>query len=921
MTLARSSRASLALLLHSWVVCSLAITHNDGNIPRNSYRNAASSAPFWSFVDPLVGTEGPTPGSAIAGGNSFPGSSLPNAMAKPGIDTSYLGLPDGIAVDCNAGYSPWGNVTGISMMHVSGTGGVPTYGLISQMPLAGTLDNVNLADNTTYWQNRSLEDESATVGLFTTTLLNGVKLEITSSNHTAFIRYTFPNDTSSENHYSSVLDDMSREGMAGIQLDSSDVHVLMDLTHVLPGYGTQAYSQKFLNGDLHVRKSSIHDSPSYYGSATYSGGWSEPQSQTIYFCSNFTVPTSSPLQPTSEHVTEATVDAVPGAGTFSWYFDPEAAQAFNSTNSNTISAPQLYSYQDLVTYAGSGMGIGALFSWSRLDINTSSLAVLEAKLGISYISPAKACSHIQTELPATTSFEDIVQRVRDEWESKVLSNVEVIEDGIDISSNKTLKRMLYSALYQTGLMPTDKTGENPYWDTTATNPYYDDHYTIWDTYRTLLPLYHLIYTQSYSRIISGLISIFSNEGFLPAGRIANWNGKVQGGTHADMVLSDAFVKSVVTRSGEIGRGELGANINWQQAYRAQQKDASVLPVHNVDSSCFDGATKEGRGALDDYLALHYITRNHTRSISRGVEYSQNDFAIWSLASGLNASAADIDAYRNRADWWQNQWNPYANTTLGGVGTFTGFPGARNKNGEWNFTDYNPLSCGGCGWGDDIYEAKVWETAFSAAPHDMAKIIELMGGDDEFLKRLDASFLPGFGTSVGANNDAGSALFNPGNEPSFMTPLLYNYVPRQQWRTVNQTRATVDAFYTDKRDGYPGNIDGGALPSWLVFNLIGIYPVAAQPVYLLSAPRFPMLKVRLFSGTPQETTLNIMATNLSDDVYYPQRVTLNGTELRRSWLRHAEVASGGTLVFEMGTEPKGWDDGERPPSLSPYANRT
>lgn len=262
-------------------------------------------------------------------------------------------------------------------------------------------------------------------------------------------------------------------------------------------------------------------------------------------------------------------------------------------------------------------------------------------------------------------------------------------------------------------------------------------------------------------MITGLISIFSNEGFLPAGRIANWNGRVQGGTHADMVLADAFVKDVISPSGEVGQGELGDSINWSTAFSAVQNDANILPIRNMDSIAFDGATKEGRGALDDYLALHFITRNHTRSISRGVEYSQNDFAVYSMAKGLNTTAETIAMYRERADWWQNQWNPTANTTLAGVGNFTGFPGARDSNGGWNFSEYDPLSCGGCGWGDDIYEAKVWETSFSAAPHDMPKVIQLMGGDEAFLQRLDASFLPGFGTSVGANNDAGSALFNPG----------------------------------------------------------------------------------------------------------------------------------------------------------------
>jgi putative alpha-1,2-mannosidase len=282
-----------------------------------------------------------------------------------------------------------------------------------------------------------------------------------------------------------------------------------------------------------------------------------------------------------------------------------------------------------------------------------------------------------------------------------------------------------------------------------------------DTYRTLLPLYHLLYTPTYSRVLQGLLNIFKYEGYLPAGRIANWNGRVQGGTHADMVLADAYVKN---------GGELGSNIDWNEAYYAVLNDALSTTTRNLDPVAFDGATKEGRGASDDYLKLHYITRNHTRSISRGVEYSQNDFAIYSMAQSLpNATASDVESFRQRADWWQNQWSAEANTSLfipsvsnsTGNTTFSGFPAPRNSDGSWNFTAYNPLSCGGCGWGDDIYESKVWETAFAAAPHDMSKVIELMGGDDKFVQRLDTSFLPGFGTSVGANNDAGSALFNPG----------------------------------------------------------------------------------------------------------------------------------------------------------------
>lgn len=236
------------------------------------------------------------------------------------------------------------------------------------------------------------------------------------------------------------------------------------------------------------------------------------------------------------------------------------------------------------------------------------------------------------------------------------------------------------------------------------------------------------------------------------------------------------------------------------------------------------------------------------------------------------------------------------------------------------TSYDPIVCiPSCGWGDDIYEAKVWETSFTAAPHDMSLVIQAMGGDTAFVQRLDASFVPGLASGTGnANNDAGTSLFNPGNEPSFPMPFLYNYVPGSYWKTVNQSRATVDQFYSAARNGYPGNTDAGALPSWLVFNLLGVYPITGQAMYLLGAPRFASLKVRLFAGTAVERTLAVRADGLADGRVYPQRVTLDGVELDRAWVSHAELVGASELVFEMGTEPARWDVGERPWSLSGWS---
>lgn len=108
----------------------------------------------------------------------------------------------------------------------------------------------------------------------------------------------------------------------------------------------------------------------------------------------------------------------------------------------------------------------------------------------------------------------------------------------------------------------------------------------------------------------------------------------------------------------------------------------------------------------------------------------------------------------------------------------------------------------------------------------------MGGQTTTEARLDAMFIPGLQDGgVGAGNGAGTAIFNPGNEPSFGTPFLYNYLGKRQWKSVMRSREVVDQYYSNGRDGIPGNSDAGALESWMVWNLLGkfldsfiIYPV-------------------------------------------------------------------------------------------------
>lgn len=164
---------------------------------------------------------------------------------------------------------------------------------------------------------------------------------------------------------------------------------------------------------------------------------------------------------------------------------------------------------------------------------------------------------------------------------------------------------------------------------------------------------------------------------MPDARSSFWNGATQGGSNCDNVLADAYVKGV--------RG----GINWSDGYSAMLTNAEVTPPNNNDPRDPTGSTKEGRGALPDWLEYGFITPSFGRSVSRAVEYSVNDFAVYTVGDGLGD--ANALTYLNRSRNWRNHWNPDAES-LG----FSGFVVPRNETG---FIEQDPLSCGGCYWAD------------------------------------------------------------------------------------------------------------------------------------------------------------------------------------------------------------------------------
>jgi predicted alpha-1,2-mannosidase len=405
-------------------------------------------------------------------------------------------------------------------------------------------------------------------------------------------------------------------------------------------------------------------------------------------------------------------------------------------------------------------------------------------------------------------------------------------------------------------------------------------------------------------LVNTLISVWAHERFMPDGRSGNYNGRVQGGSNADNVLADAFIK---------GLGRSDKSINWTAAYQAVLTDAEVVPPNNFDPTDITGSTKEGRGALPDWLKYGYVSAEYARSVSRTIEYSLNDYAIAQMAKELDTDPSAYQKYLRRSAGWQKIWNRNI-TSLG----FSGFLVPMYHNGTIlpnmpNGT-YSPLSCGDCEWSAIAYEALPWEYSWTV-PFDMETLISFVGGPNITESRLDTMFVPGLRTtSVGAGgtNGIGTSLYNPGNEPSFATPFLYNYLPKRQWKSVLRSHETVNLYYDTSPSGIPGNSDAGAVDSWMLWNMIGLYPVVTQPVYLILAPWFSDIELSLGGGK----SIRITAKNLDDlsGSYFVQSLKVNGKQWNRNWLTHEDLTVGhATLEFVLGANHTEWDTGELPPS--------
>ncbi|KAL8294783.1 hypothetical protein RB600_000647 [Gaeumannomyces tritici] len=518
------------------------------------------------------------------------------------------------------------------------------------------------------------------------------------------------------------------------------------------------------------------------------------------------------------------------------------------------------------------------------------------RVGVSFISVAQACSNAEREIP-NFDFDATLSAAQAAWRQKL--GVIAIDSG---NVDKSLQTVFWSGVYRSLISPQDYTGENPLWQ--STEPYYDSYYCIWDSFRSVHPLITILDPHSQTLMIRSLLDTYRHEGYLPDCRMSFCKGYTQGGSNADVVIVDAFVK----------RQGLGGGIDWATAYEAIVKDAEVQPPV---------WTVEGRGGLKSWKTLGYIPADDfdphgvglfTRSISRTVEYGYNDFCI-ALMAGLTNKPEDAEIYHQRSNNWLNLFKPdqtsILNTSLGLIDSgWMGWLQPKYLNGTFGFQDpslcqpiQNFTSCYLNSNGHETYEGGSWLYTFLAAPHDMATLIKAMGGPEAFVRRLEYFHKT-------------PDLLYLGDEQAFLLVYLFHYAGRPGLSAEHAHRY-IPSQFNDTVSGIPGNDDSGAMGAFSTLAMMGLYPVGGQDVYLITPPFFPEVNVTS-AVTGRTATVRAVGLDAGYENIYVQRTTLNGAPYSRSWITHGFFAEGGVLELVLGpVESTSWGTGDEdiPPSSS------
>lgn len=469
---------------------------------------------------------------------------------------------------------------------------------------------------------------------------------------------------------------------------------------------------------------------------------------------------------------------------------------------------------------------------------------VKMKVGTSLIDLEQARANMEEEFHHF-DFNKAVAKSADVWERE-LNRIQV--EGVDAD-----KAIFYTALTKCFINPRDLSEEGRYFSPFDFQVHEGIMYTdlsLWDTFRSLHPLWVILKPQETTDVINGMLNTYQQGGWLP--KWPNpWYRSIMMGTHADAVIADAYVKGI--------RG-----FDTDLAFEAMLKNATEKGNRGFS----------GRVGIEYFNEIGYVPTDifgfYGEPVARTLEFSYDDYCIAQMAKALGKH----DHY----DDFMQRSKRYINV----LDKETGLVRGKKLNGEWlpPFDKSISVWAQGTDHDTEVY----YRNHTLLVPHDIPGLSHFMGGDDKLIEYLDDFF----------EKD----MYYVGDEFSMHAPYMYNSLGTP-WKTQKVVRDMLAKYFFDDVGGLPGNDDCGQVSSWYVFGAMGFYPaLPGTPFYEICSPIFDKVQISVGKGK----VFTVIANNNSKQNAYIQSATLNGEPYYSSQLHHDVIVNGGELVFEMGPEP-------------------
>jgi predicted alpha-1,2-mannosidase len=528
-----------------------------------------------------------------------------------------------------------------------------------------------------------------------------------------------------------------------------------------------------------------------------------------------------------------------------------------------------------------------------VNYHTSEGEAIELRVGISYTSIDQARLNLKNEIP-DWQFNRVREKAASIWDRE-LSKIKAEFDGnIDAKYKRERLITFYTALYHSLLFPaafSDVDGKYKGLDGqihTAKDFTYSSDFSLWDTFRAEMPLFTLIQPQRSNDAINTMICQYIQGGWLPTPQqFGNSYTNDMIGDHPVVVILDAWLKGI-------------RNFDVEKAWEAVQKNAMETPA---------GHPSRGRVGLDYYLKYGYLPYDKiSQSVSRTLEYSYNDWCVAQLAKSLGKTD-DYRLFMKRALNYRNV-----------IDTSTGLARPKDSTGQW-LSPFNPTFIGH-GKERHYTEANAWQYTWFV-PHDVKGLIDLEGGREKFVRKLDTLFTMSSEIQSTVSDATGLiGQYAHGNEPSHHTLYLYDYAGAP-WKSQAMARKVMDELYNSGPAGLCGNEDMGQMSAWYVFSAMGFYPVApGQNTYETGSPVFSRVTIYTDKSYSNGREFIMEAKNNSRENKYIQSATLNGKPYDKPWFSQADIRDGSILIFQMGPQPnEEWGNSPEsaPPSMSVEIN--